>query len=78
VAHEPQGDAAVGLDVHSGGAAMSNELFDLAAEIRAETKLAYLLFDGNVQEWVPKSQVEDNGDGTFTMPQWLAEEKGFV
>jgi hypothetical protein len=55
-----------------------DKLFDLAAEIRGETNAAYRLFDGTKIEWVPKSQVEDNGDGTFTMPLWLAKEKGFV
>jgi hypothetical protein len=53
-------------------------LFDIAAEIRAETEMALFLYDGVVTEWVPKSQVEDNGDGTFTMPEWLAIEKGFM
>ena len=53
-------------------------LFDLAAEIRSESDKAYLLFDGTKTEWVPKSQVEDNGDGTFTMPEWLAKEKEFI
>ena len=55
-----------------------SELFDLAAQIRHETKLAYLLFDGTKEAWVPKSQVEDNRDGTFTLPTWLAEKVGFV
>jgi hypothetical protein len=27
---------------------------------------------------VPKSQVEQNDDGTFTMPEWLAKDKGFI
>jgi hypothetical protein len=54
------------------------ELFDLAAEVRHETRLAWQLFDGTHTEWVPKSQAEDNRDGTFTMPMWLAKEKGFV
>jgi hypothetical protein len=54
------------------------ELFDLAAELRHETEKAYLLHDGTKQAWVPKSQVEDNGDGTYTMPLWLATERGFV
>lgn len=58
---------------------MSNsKLFDLAAQITAETGKAWKLDDGTRQEWVPKSQVEDNGDGTFTMPEWLAKEKGFI
>jgi hypothetical protein len=54
------------------------ELVDIAAEIKAETPNAYRLFDGNRTEWVPKSQVENNKDGTFTMPWWLAVEKGFL
>lgn len=55
-----------------------SELFDVAAEIKGETDKAFRLFDGKKTEWVPKSQVESNGDGTFTMPLWLAQDKGFV
>lgn len=55
-----------------------SELFDLAAEIKAETEKAWQLFDGTKTAWVPKSHVEDNGDGTFTMPEWLAKDKGFI
>ena len=55
-----------------------SELFDLTAEIKGETSKAIRLYDGKKTEWVPKSQVEDNGDGTFTMPEWLAKEKGFI
>ena len=54
------------------------ELVDVRAQLRGETEHAFRLFDGTVTAWVPKSQVEDNGDGTFTLPLWLAEEKGFI
>lgn len=54
------------------------ELVDIRAEIRGESPKAWRLHDGTKTEWVPKSQVENNGDGTFTMPVWLAQEKGFV
>jgi hypothetical protein len=58
---------------------MSNDrLTDIAAELRGETEKAFRLFDGERAEWVPKSLAEDNGDGTFTMPEWLAQEKGFI
>lgn len=57
---------------------MNVKLFDIPAEIRGETERAWKLFDGTRSEWVPKSQVEDNGDGTFTMPLWLAKDKGFI
>ena len=53
-------------------------LVDIAAEIRGETEKALRLFDGTRLEWVPKSQVEMNGDGTFAMPEWLAQDKGFI
>lgn len=54
------------------------KLIDIAAELKGETDKAYRIFDGSRTEWVPKSQVEDNGDGTYTMPEWLAQEKGFI
>lgn len=57
---------------------MSEKLTDIAAEIRGETDKAIRLYDGVKSEWVPKSQVENNGDGTFTMPEWLAQDKGFI
>jgi hypothetical protein len=54
------------------------ELVDIDAEKRGESPLAFRLHDGSKTEWVPKSQCEDNGDGTWTMPRWLAKEKGFI
>ena len=56
----------------------SPKLVDIAAELRGETDKAYRIFDGAKTEWVPKSQVENNQDGTFTMPEWLAQDKGFI
>ena len=56
----------------------SYKLIDIAAEKQGETEKAFRLFDGKKTEWVPKSQVEENSDGTFTMPEWLAKEKGFI
>lgn len=28
--------------------------------------------------WLPRSQIEINNDGTVTMPEWLAIQKGLV
>lgn len=55
-----------------------SDLVDIAAELRGETDKAFRISDGTRTEWVPKSQVERNDDGTFTMPEWLAHEKGFI
>jgi hypothetical protein len=53
-------------------------LVDIAGELRGETEKAFRIYDGARTEWVPKSQVEQNDDGTFTMPEWLAHERGFI
>lgn len=57
---------------------MADKLFDVTAKIKTETEKALKLDDGKRVEWVPKSLVEENDDGTFTMPEWLAIEKGFA
>jgi hypothetical protein len=54
------------------------KLIDIACEVRGETAQAIRLYDGARTEWLPKSQCENNDDGTFTMPEWLAREKGFI
>ena len=56
----------------------ASNIVDIAAEVKGETDKAWRLFDGATTEWVPKSQVEENGDGTFAMPEWLAKDKGFI
>ena len=54
-------------------------LCDIEAKVVRETRDAWLLDVGNDKPvWVPKSKVEDNQDGTFTLPEWLAIEKGIV
>lgn len=57
---------------------MNTRLIEIAATIVHETERAYLLSDGTRKEWVPKSVTQDNEDGTFTMPENLAMEKGFI
>ena len=55
-----------------------SDIIDIAAEIKGETDKGWRLYDGSRTEWVPKSLVEKNDDGTFAMPEWLAMEKGFI
>lgn len=57
---------------------VESKLTDIAGELRGETDKAIRLYDGKTTDWVPKRLVEDNKDGTFTMPLWLAKEKGFI
>ncbi len=56
----------------------NHDIIEIAAELQGETEKAFRLFDGSKTEWVPKSQVENNEDGTFSLPEWLALEKGFI
>lgn len=63
----------------------NHQIIDLEAEYRRESPAAYLLFFGEydklgkeIRHWLPKSQVEDNEDGTFSVPEWLAEENGLI
>lgn len=55
-----------------------HDMIEIAAVARGESGKAIKLFDGNRTEWVPTSQIKDNGDGTFSMPIWLAKDKGFI
>lgn len=56
-----------------------SDLVDVEGEIKRETEKAYLIDNGSVEEWVPKSQCEWNQDeGTFTMPEYIAKEKGLI
>lgn len=55
------------------------ELTDIKAQKKGETDKAYRIFDGIVTVWVPKSYVEHDEDaGVFTMPEWLAIDKGLA
>jgi len=54
------------------------KLIEIAGEKRGETEKAIRIYDGSRTEWVPKQYVEDNRDGTFTMEEWIAKEKGFI
>ena len=56
----------------------NSDLVDLTLDKNGETAKAFRLSDGKHTEWAPKSLVEDNGDGTYTMPEWIAKEKGWI
>lgn len=53
-------------------------LVDLDLDLKHETEKAFLVTDGIRDVWLAKALVENNGDGTFTMPEWLAIEKELV
>tara|TARA_Y100000310_G_scaffold57230_1_gene52439 strand:+ start:1468 stop:1668 length:201 start_codon:yes stop_codon:yes gene_type:complete len=61
---------------------------EVDVEVIRTTELALLVTEGETEEWVPKSVLDDEGDindassvgdeGTMILPQKMAEEKGFV
>ena len=54
-------------------------IIDFAAEIRHETANAYLLDIGSEEPvWFPKSIIQNNDDGTFSVPEWMAKDKGVI
>ncbi len=57
---------------------MSKKLADIECEIIATTEKAIRIDDGKEKHWLPKSLVEDNRDGTITLPEWLAKENGLI
>ncbi len=62
---------------------MENSTVEVLADIRRETDLAWLVDDGVVKVWLPKSQVDledidQYGQGLFRVPEWLAAEKELI
>lgn len=56
--------------------------FEITGELVAETPMAILVNDGDVEVWLPKSQIEyailHGKTVEVTAPQWLLEDKGLV
>lgn len=61
----------------------SNEEVDVCVEILRESERAIQVTDGDVTEWIPKSQLVDykgkpGQTTTITMPEWLAKDKNLI
>lgn len=56
----------------------TGKLIDIEAQDILATPAAFRLTDGKNTAWFPKALIENNRDGTWTMPEWLAKEKGFI
>lgn len=54
----------------------ASDIVDVALDFISATEKAYLVGNGDKKFWLPKSQVEYDGAGTFSIPEWLAKEKG--
>lgn len=60
----------------------SNELIKIVADVKWERDKSWLVTDGIVEAWLPKSQCEIRHIGgttyEFEMPHWLAAKAGFI
>ncbi len=69
----------------------NSTLVDIACEIRSNDprKKAIAVADGTEEDgpggrprlkwfWLPRSEIEINDNGTVTMPEWLARDKGLI
>lgn len=62
-----------------------SDLVEIAAEFRMERGNGIAIWDGarnaqgrEVWIWLPASLVENHGDGTFTLPEWLAKQEDLI
>lgn len=59
---------------------VESKIIDIDAVILFENKAgtAIKIDDGKTSAWLPKNLVEDYGDGTIAMPEWLAKDRGLI
>lgn len=57
---------------------MSTEPITIACEFIRESPMAVLIFDGNLETWIPKGQILERDDESITIPEWLAVEKDLI
>lgn len=62
---------------------VDGNLIEIYAEVKAKTEKAYMISDGDIEAWVPLSHIENiellaNGVWEIVIPEWLAQEKGFI
>lgn len=60
----------------------SSDRFCISCELRRETERAWLIDDGNMEVWIPKSQGElyKREDGSYDLfaEEWLLKDKGLI
>jgi len=60
-------------------------IYEVQAEAIAETDAAILVQTEHGEEWIPKSQIDDNSEvyekghvGNLIVSQWIAKQKGWI
>jgi hypothetical protein len=64
------------------GAGGASSRVSVSCEVKRETDKAWLIYDGKIEVWYPKSQGEvyRRKDGTYDLfgEEWLMKEKGLI
>ncbi len=55
-----------------------HDIIEIEAEKLHETERAILISDGKTKAWISKDHIQNNEDGTFSMPEWIALDKGLI
>lgn len=53
------------------------DIVEIEVDVLRETDMAWQVFDGLTEAWLPKSLVERHGSH-FMLPKWLADERGLA
>lgn len=78
---DPTFEKVSALEVRERGLAMSD--IEVAIEVKTRTQKALLVTDGQVECWIPRSQISDyvgdeDSPETIFISEWLANEKGLI
>jgi hypothetical protein len=67
---------------------MRSDLIDITCRVISEREKAIAIVNGTMETvgpyerekwfWLPRAEIEINDDGTITLPEWLAREKGLI
>ena len=64
---------------------MTDAFFEMTVDVRHETDMAFLVFDGDDEIWIPKSMIVESdeiapGDNTviISVTGWWAEKQGLA
>lgn len=56
----------------------SSQMVELVGEVKIETDKAIQFYDGSKTVWLPRSQIEIDGDGQVRCAEWLAKKNDLI
>jgi len=56
----------------------SDDLVEVEGHLRFSTERTVVIFDGRREATLPRRLVEEEDEGLFSMPAWLASDRGLT